>query len=72
MAPRFATPASDTAMIPNAISRKPMMPAVASAWMIERGAFFRGIGVSSASEPAVSKPYITYSGMIAPIRRAPK
>ena len=36
-----------------------MMPAVASAWMIARGAFLRGSDVSSASDPAVSNPYIT-------------
>ena len=36
-----------------------MMPAVRSAWITARGAFLRGSDVSSASEPAVSNPYIT-------------
>ena len=49
-----------------------MVPAVASAWMIARGARLRGSSVSSASEPAESKPYITYSGMIAPTSSAPR
>ena len=40
--------------------------------MIALGAVRRGSAVSSASEPALSKPYITYSGMIAPSRSAPK
>ena len=64
--------ASLTAMVPNRISRKPIVPAVASAWRTARGAFWRGSSVSSASEPAVSKPYITYSGMIAPTSSAPR
>ena len=49
-----------------------MVPAVASAWMIARGARLRGSSVSSASEPAESNPYITYSGMIAPTSSAPR
>ena len=48
-----------TAIDPNRMSRKPIVPAVASAWMIARGARLRGSSVSSASEPAVSNPYIT-------------
>ena len=44
VAPRFATPSSDTAMMPKAISRKPMMPAVSSAWITARGAFLAWIG----------------------------
>ncbi len=64
--------ASLTAMVPNRISRKPMVPAVASACRTALGAFRRGSSVSSASEPALSKPYITYSGMMAPTSRAPR
>ena len=48
-----------TAIVPNRISRKPIVPAVASAWMIARGARLRGLSVSSASDPAESNPYIT-------------
>ena len=51
--------ASLTAMVPNRISRKPIVPAVASACSTARGALRRGSSVSSASDPAVSKPYIT-------------
>ena len=47
------------AISPTAISRKPMMPAVKSARITARGAVRRGSAVSSASEPAVSNPYIT-------------
>ena len=36
-----------------------MMPAVSRAWITARGAFRRGSDVSSASEPAVSNPYMT-------------
>ena len=36
-----------------------MVPAVASAWRTARGARRRGSSVSSASDPAVSKPYMT-------------
>ena len=61
-----------TAIVPNRISRKPMVPAVASACRIARGARLRGSSVSSAREPAESKPYITYSGMIAPTSSAPR
>ena len=48
-----------TAMVPNTMSRKPMVPAVASAWSTARGARLLGSSVSSASDPAVSNPYIT-------------
>ena len=40
-------------------SRKPMMPAVASACRIARGARRFGSEVSSASDPAESNPYMT-------------
>ena len=55
----------------NRISSAPMRAAVASARRIAGGAA-RGSLVSSASVPAVSKPYITYALMIPPMRNAPK
>ena len=47
------------AIIATSMSRPPTSPAAASARMIAGGACLRGSFVSSASEPAVSKPYIT-------------
>ncbi len=40
--------------------------------MIAGGALRRGSLVSSASVPAVSKPYMTYALMIPPMMKAPK
>src|SRR4029079_6354654 len=48
--------ASLTAIVPKRISRKPRVPAVASACRIAFGAFDLGSSVSSASEPAESNP----------------
>ncbi len=55
----FLKSPSLTAIVPSRISRKPIVPAVASAWSTALGALRRGSSVSSASEPALSKPYMT-------------
>src|SRR6266704_2279351 len=52
---------SGVAISPNKMTRNPATPAAISARRIPGGAFFRGSRVSSASDPAVSKPYITYA-----------
>ena len=56
----------------NRISSPPISAAAASARRIAGGAARRGSWVSSASVPAVSKPYITYALMIPPMMKAPK
>ena len=61
-----------TSIIANRMSSPPMMAAAISARMIIGGALRRGSLVSSASVPAVSKPYITYALMIPPMMKAPK
>ena len=48
-----------TAIVPKPMSRKPRMPAVSSARISAFGAVRRGSAVSSASEPALSNPYMT-------------
>lgn len=45
-----------TAIMPTSMSRAPMTKTATTARMIARGAYLRGLFVSSASEPAVSKP----------------
>ena len=68
----FLSLMSLTLIIANRISRPPIRAEVASARMIAGGALRRGSLVSSASVPAVSKPYITYALMIPPMMKAPK
>ena len=63
---------SGTDISPNKMTRKPASPAAASARRIAGGAFFRGSRVSSASDPAVSNPYITYALISPATRNAPK
>src|SRR5215469_14920517 len=53
----------------NNSTRRPDSPAAPSACRIARGARRRGSCVSSASEPAVSKPYITYDAVSAAAAR---
>src|SRR5690242_15581117 len=57
---------------PNKMTRNPATPAAISARRIPGGAFFRGSRVSSASDPAVSNPYITYALISPATRNAPK
>jgi hypothetical protein len=54
------------------MTSRPAIPAAISARKIPGGAFLRGSRVSSASDPAVSKPYITYALISPATRKAPK
>ena len=54
------------------ISKAPARPTAASEPRIARGALRRGSSVSSASAPAVSKPYITNEGTSAEARNGPR
>ncbi len=61
-----------TDISPNRMTSRPAMPAAVSARMIAGGACRRGSCVSSASDPAVSNPYITYALISPATRKAPK
>src|SRR5262245_958540 len=68
--PPSMRPSSGASSAPAAISadtsrKKPSTPAAPAPWRNARGAVRPGFAVSSASDPAVSNPYITYDAVSA-------